>query len=166
MTRFEPIVTQRLVLRPLEACDRARLIELANNWRVAKNLSQMPYPYTAASADDWLGKQASLWAGGKCVNVAITLDGQFIGGAGVSVRDHGVRERPQQAWIPLHEGKPALLPGPWQGGSLPRHGHGPGALAGGPGPEGTCGGAPLRLTVTAILQRSGELPLADRDAMY
>jgi ribosomal-protein-alanine N-acetyltransferase len=89
MTRFEPIVTQRLVLRPLEACDRARMIELANNWRVAKNLSQMPYPYTAASADDWLGKQASLWAGGKCVNVAITLDGQFIGGAGVSVRDHG-----------------------------------------------------------------------------
>jgi len=89
MTRFEPIATERLVLRPLEARDRARLIELANNWRVAKNLSHMPYPYTEASADDWLGKQAALWAGGKSVNVAITLDGHFIGGAGVSVRDHG-----------------------------------------------------------------------------
>ena len=89
MTKFEPIVTERLVLRPLEARDRARLIQLANNWRVAKNLSTMPYPYTEAAADDWLGKQADLWAGGKTVNLAIALDGEMIGGTGVGVRYHG-----------------------------------------------------------------------------
>jgi RimJ/RimL family protein N-acetyltransferase len=88
VAKFEPIVTERLVLRPLEARDRVRLIALANNWRVAKNLSTMPYPYTEAAADDWLGKQAALWAGGKTVNLAITLDGELIGGTGIGVRDH------------------------------------------------------------------------------
>lgn len=88
MTKFEPIATERLVLRPLEPRDRARLMVLANNWRVAKNLSTMPYPYTEAAADDWLGKQAALWAGGKTVPLAITLEGELIGGTGVGVRDH------------------------------------------------------------------------------
>ncbi len=88
VAKFEPIVTERLVLRPLEARDRARLVKLANNWKVAKNLSTMPYPYTEAAADDWLGKQAELWAGGKTVTLAITEDGEMIGGIGVGVRDH------------------------------------------------------------------------------
>lgn len=88
MSRIDPIVTERLVLRPLVAADRKRLIELANNWRVAKNLSTMPFPYTPHAADDWLGKQDALWAAGKTLPLAITLDGQFIGGIGVGVRDH------------------------------------------------------------------------------
>jgi ribosomal-protein-alanine N-acetyltransferase len=83
---FEPIATERLVLRKLETRDRARLVEFANNWRVAKNLGTMPYPYTQAAADEWLGKQAELWAGGKSKPVAITLDGELIGGAGVGIR--------------------------------------------------------------------------------
>ena len=88
VAKFEPIVTERLVLRPLEGHDRARLVQLANNWRVAKNLSSMPYPYTEAAADEWIGKQADLWAGGKTVALAITLGGDYIGSIGVGVRDH------------------------------------------------------------------------------
>ena len=88
MTKFEPIATERLVLRPLEKRDHARLVALANNWRVAKNLSTMPYPYTDAAADDWLSKQDALWASGKTVALAITIDGELIGGTGVGVRDH------------------------------------------------------------------------------
>jgi RimJ/RimL family protein N-acetyltransferase len=88
VAKFEPIVTERLVLRPLAARDRDRLIVLANNWRVAKNLSTMPYPYTQAAADEWLGKQAELWEGGKTVTLAMTLADQLIGGIGVGVRDH------------------------------------------------------------------------------
>ena len=84
---FEPIATERLTLRPLEARDRARLIKLANNWKVAKNLSKMPYPYTEAAADWWLGKQDELWASGQSVALAVTIDGELIGGIGVSVRD-------------------------------------------------------------------------------
>ncbi len=89
MTKFEPIVTERLVLRPFEARDRVRLIALANNWRVAKNLAMLPYPYTEEAADTWLGMQEGLWAGGKSVTLVIALDGELIGGIGVGVRDHG-----------------------------------------------------------------------------
>ncbi len=84
---FEPIATERLVLRPLETRDRARLVSLANNWRVAKNLSVMPYPYTEAAADEWLAKQQQHWAGGQSKPLAVTLSGDLIGGIGVGTRD-------------------------------------------------------------------------------
>ncbi len=89
MSKLKPIVTERLQLVALEPAHRTRLIMLANNWRVAKNLSNMPYPYTEASADDWLGKQDALWASGQSVNLAITHGGELIGGIGIGVRDHG-----------------------------------------------------------------------------
>lgn len=88
MSRFEPIHTERLVLRSIASVDRQRLIELANNWRVAKNLSTMPFPYTPAAADEWIGKQDELWASGRSFPLAITLDGHFIGGIGIGVRAH------------------------------------------------------------------------------
>jgi [ribosomal protein S5]-alanine N-acetyltransferase len=84
---FKPIATERLILRPLEARDRARLIKLANNWKVARNLSKMPYPYTEAAADWWLGQQEVLWASGQSVALAVTIADELIGGIGVSVRD-------------------------------------------------------------------------------
>lgn len=84
---FEPIATERLNLRPLETRDRARLIALANNWKVSKNLSTMPFPYTEQAADEWLAKQAEIWAGGKTVALAITIGDELIGGIGVGVRD-------------------------------------------------------------------------------
>ena len=89
MTRIEPIVTERLVLRPIEAADHPRLVELANNWRVVKNLSMMPYPYTPEAADDWIGKQDGLWAAGNNIPLAVTIGGFLIGGIGVGVREHG-----------------------------------------------------------------------------
>lgn len=91
---FEPIATERLVLRKIEARDRARLVQLANNWRVAKNLGTMPYPYTPAAADEWIGKQAELWAGAKSKPLAITLDGELIGGVGVGTRP----DRKDEEW--------------------------------------------------------------------
>jgi RimJ/RimL family protein N-acetyltransferase len=88
MTTFEPIQTERLVLRAITPADREALIALANNWRVAKNLSTMPFPYTPAAADDWIGKQAELWASGQTLPLAITMGGAFVGGIGIGVRDH------------------------------------------------------------------------------
>jgi len=85
---FEAIATERLVLRSLAARDRQRLIKLANNFRVSKNLSTMPFPYTEQAADEWLAKQDELWAGGKTVNLAITLEDELVGGIGIGVRDH------------------------------------------------------------------------------
>ena len=47
----------------------------------------MPFPYTEAAADWWLGQQAALWEGGKSVALAVTMEDEMIGGIGVSVRD-------------------------------------------------------------------------------
>jgi RimJ/RimL family protein N-acetyltransferase len=88
------LATERLVLRPMDARDRARLVQFANNWRVAKNLSRFPYPYTEAAADEWLSKQDELWAGGKAKPLAIALAGELIGGIGVEVR----ADRDDGAW--------------------------------------------------------------------
>jgi RimJ/RimL family protein N-acetyltransferase len=84
---FEPIATERLSLRPLAPRDRARLVRLANNWKVSKNLSTMPFPYTEQAAEEWLAKQPQIWAGGKTVALAITMGDELIGGIGVGVRD-------------------------------------------------------------------------------
>lgn len=86
---FEPIKTLRLTLRPYEKRDRARLISHANNWRVAKNLGTMPFPYVDARADEWLAKQDELWAGGRAYPLCVALDGEHIGGIGIDIRDHG-----------------------------------------------------------------------------
>ncbi len=91
---FEPIATGRLILRPLEPRDRARLIALANNWKVSKNLSKMPYPYTPAAADWWLGQQDALWASGTSIALAVTIEDDLIGGIGVGVRD----DRADEEW--------------------------------------------------------------------
>jgi ribosomal-protein-alanine N-acetyltransferase len=86
---FEPIVTERLSLRPYEQRDRARLVSHANNWRVAKNLGTMPFPYTEQAADEWLAKQPSLWDSRRAYPLVIALEGELIGGIGIDVRDHG-----------------------------------------------------------------------------
>jgi len=86
---FSPIVTSRLVLRPYEPRDRAGLVKHANNWRVAKNLGMMPFPYTEQTADDWLAKQAGFWDSGSSYPLAIALEGELIGGIGIDVRAHG-----------------------------------------------------------------------------
>lgn len=54
MPRLE---TQRLILRPLEASDADAIVELIGNFNVSKTLSRVPYPYTRADAEDFLGKR-------------------------------------------------------------------------------------------------------------
>lgn len=86
---FEPIVTERLTLRPYEQRDRARLVAHANNWRVARNLGQMPFPYTDQSADEWFAKQPSLWDARTAYPLVIALSDELIGSVGIDVRAHG-----------------------------------------------------------------------------
>jgi ribosomal-protein-alanine N-acetyltransferase len=86
---FQPIVTERLTLRPYEQRDRARLVKHANNWRVAKNLGMMPFPYTEQCADEWLAKHPGFWDSGTSFPLVIALDGEHIGGIGIDVRTHG-----------------------------------------------------------------------------
>ena len=77
------IHTKRLILRhPMEA-DAPPLVARLNDFEVSKWLSQVPYPYTRADADDWiqLCKTDMLK-----LNFSILLDGDLIGGVGLTAQ--------------------------------------------------------------------------------
>jgi RimJ/RimL family protein N-acetyltransferase len=46
--------TKRLILRQPKADDAARIVRYLNNFRVAGNLSRVPYPYREVDAHAWL----------------------------------------------------------------------------------------------------------------
>ena len=47
--------TARLTLRPLAASDSTAITEALSNWDVTRWLSQVPFPYTRADADSFIG---------------------------------------------------------------------------------------------------------------
>jgi RimJ/RimL family protein N-acetyltransferase len=48
------ITTDRLVLRPVTMADADDIVELINDWDVAKWLAVVPFPYTPDDADDFI----------------------------------------------------------------------------------------------------------------
>lgn len=46
--------TARLTLRPLAWSDRAAITDALNNWDITRWLSQVPFPYTLADADQFI----------------------------------------------------------------------------------------------------------------
>ena len=77
------ITTARLVLRPLVRGDLSRLVQLGNDFAVAKNLSRFPYPYKMADAEEWFALQSTIQAQGEQLALAVTLKGELIGGIGL-----------------------------------------------------------------------------------
>ncbi len=51
---FEPLATERLLLRPLRAEDAPAVHRLVNDWEVVRMLSQLPFPYPRELADKWI----------------------------------------------------------------------------------------------------------------
>jgi RimJ/RimL family protein N-acetyltransferase len=49
--------TRRLILRPPAPADAAAIVRHLNNFAVAGNLARVPYPYSLADAESWLGQQ-------------------------------------------------------------------------------------------------------------
>ncbi|MEG9861358.1 MAG: GNAT family N-acetyltransferase [Parvularculales bacterium] len=81
------IRTDRLVLKKLGHADKERLVNLIGDFRVSKNLSSVPYPYTLDDADKWL----------EIVNndkfsLNIFLNNNLVGGIGLTPRDNGFYE--------------------------------------------------------------------------
>ena len=77
------IQTKRLILRhPVEA-DAPPLVARLNDFEVSKWLSEVPYPYTRADADEWIQicKTDMLK-----LNFSILLDGDLIGGVGLTTQ--------------------------------------------------------------------------------
>src|SRR5207247_10852540 len=83
------IVLSRCTLRPWRVGDETSLVQHANNRNVWRNLSRLPYPYTAADADAWIGRAS---AQTTVTDFAIVVDGAAVGGIGVE-RGHDVFHR-------------------------------------------------------------------------
>jgi 8-oxo-dGTP diphosphatase len=69
---FEPLRTERLILRPLRATDAEALHRLVNDWEVTRTLAEIPYPYPRSLADEWIASTVAQLAEGVAYHLAIT----------------------------------------------------------------------------------------------
>lgn len=76
--------TERLVLRAPQLEDAKAVAALANDRRIAENTRRIPHPYRESDAEDFI--TGVNIAGGDRVFL-ITLDGEPIGGCGLSLID-------------------------------------------------------------------------------
>ena len=85
---FQPIETERLVLRPYRMTDAPRIQELAGHRDVAKTVSALPHPYADGLAEAWIDTALKSLAQGRSLHLAIVLKREFApeavlpGGAG------------------------------------------------------------------------------------
>jgi RimJ/RimL family protein N-acetyltransferase len=83
------IVTPSCALRPFRPSDRDRLAAIADDQRIARNMTMdFPHPYTVEDAESWIAR--CLTQIGRPEHVAIEVDGELSGGIGLE-RGSGVR---------------------------------------------------------------------------
>ena len=71
-SRFEPLRTDRLTLRPYAPEDAANLHRLLNDFEISRNLAAVPWPYERDLADDWIASATSQISAGQAYHLAIT----------------------------------------------------------------------------------------------
>ncbi len=69
---FQPLATERLLLRPLRLDDAEAIHRLVNDWEVVRMLSQLPFPYPRALADKWIASTLEQIERGSGYHLAIT----------------------------------------------------------------------------------------------
>ncbi len=69
---FEPLVTERLRLRPPVPADAEAIHRLVNTWPVVRMLSRLPYPYPRALTDEWIASTIVQRREGTAYHLAIT----------------------------------------------------------------------------------------------
>ena len=86
------LVTDRLSLRPFQRADGERVRALAGDWAIADKTLNVPHPYEAGMAEEWIATHQPGFQRGELVALAITLkfDNQVIGATGLGLNlDHG-----------------------------------------------------------------------------
>ena len=86
---FDPIRTERLVLRPPEPGDAPRIHRLIGEWEVARMTANVPHPYEAGMAEDWIAKTARRLVAGEACQLAVidSEAGGAVGGVGLDLDD-------------------------------------------------------------------------------
>lgn len=87
---FPVLRTPRLLLRAFTLADVPHLVALAGNYEVAKNTLNIPHPYTAADARDWVQRTQENYVQrtGYAFALELAATGTFVGGAGLTVVPH------------------------------------------------------------------------------
>lgn len=95
--------TERLILRPLENGDAARIQELAGEREIAANTLAIPHPYTIKDARWWIKDQRKFFARGERVDFVMTRkeDSILVGAIGLGI-DRESRRGELGYWV----GKP------------------------------------------------------------
>lgn len=82
MNQIPVLTTQRLILRPFSLADAPMVQKLAGNFDVASRTLNIPYPYEDGMAEEWISKQADLFASQNNLTLAIThRDDKYLIGA-------------------------------------------------------------------------------------
>lgn len=85
--RESPVqITERLVLRPPHVEDIDTIAELANNLKVARMVSRLPYPYQREDAEQYIELAASGAIGQLVYAITLAETGEFIGS--LTLHDH------------------------------------------------------------------------------
>ena len=99
---FEPLKTDRLVLRALQPEDAEALHRLINDWEVTRTLAVVPFPYPRELADQWIASSLDGLATGTAYHLAITgQEGEqevLVGVVGVRI-DQGSRLGRLGYWV-------------------------------------------------------------------
>ena len=86
---FEPLRTDRLVLRPFRTEDAAELHRLINDWEVCRRLAAVPFPYSLELAEKWIADAGPALTTRAAYRLAITGDEDgremLLGGIGLSL---------------------------------------------------------------------------------
>ncbi|MGF1612021.1 MAG: GNAT family N-acetyltransferase [Kiloniellales bacterium] len=87
--------TERLTLRPLRLDDAPAIQRLCGNWKVARMLSPVPYPYPDGLAEEWIASDARSRFSGEAVRFALDHEGELIGVMGLE-RQGPQRQGPER----------------------------------------------------------------------
>lgn len=85
----ETLRTERLLLRPFALSDSAVVRELVSNWNIASMVAQVPYPYPAGAAEEWIATHDQGRANGTAFPFAIEAEGALVGAVGVDGKEDG-----------------------------------------------------------------------------
>ncbi len=82
------LLTARLKLRPYTPADADDLVRVADDWEVARNLGNLPHPFTRVEAVRWLARQQERFARQEKIVLAVTLKGEgtLLGNVGLTLR--------------------------------------------------------------------------------
>jgi len=86
--------TKRLLLRPLELSDADLMLPLVNDYDVAANTLNIPFPYPDDMAAEFIARAQSYWQDGSAYTFAIVRkdDTTFMGCIGLHPNSHRAAE--------------------------------------------------------------------------